>query len=40
MPLISPLADGELAVVLMWTQGATVTGSDVEFQDLDLHVEF
>ena len=40
MPMLAPLEDGELAVVLMWTQGATVAGTQVELQDLDLHVEF
>jgi len=40
MPLVSPLEDGELAVVLMWTQGASVAGGEVELQGLDLHVEF
>jgi hypothetical protein len=27
MPLLSPLEDGELAVVLMWTQGASIAGT-------------
>lgn len=40
MPLLAPLEDGELAVVLMWTQGAKARGSSVELYDLDLHVEF
>ena len=32
--------DGELAVVLSWTQGAKVHGNQVDLQGLDLHVEF
>jgi hypothetical protein len=40
IPLVSKLLDGELAVVLTWTQGAKVHGSQAELQNLDLHVEF
>jgi len=40
LPLLAPLEDGELAVVMTWTQGASVAGTSVELQDLDLHVEF
>jgi hypothetical protein len=37
---VSKLLDGELAVVLMWTQGSKVNGNKVEMQNLDLHVEY
>ena len=40
IPLVAPLKDGELALVFMWDQGALVNGKNVEYQDLDLHVEF
>jgi len=40
MPLVAKLKDGELAVVLTWTQGSHTESSNVEIQDLDLHVEF
>jgi hypothetical protein len=40
IPLVAPLKDGELALVFMWDQGALVNGKSVEYQDLDLHVEF
>ena len=40
IPLVSNLLDGELAVVLSWTQGSKVVGSNVEMQNLDLHVEY
>lgn len=40
IPLVSNLLDGELAVVLTWTQGAKVHGNTAELQSLDLHVEF
>lgn len=30
IPLVSKLLDGELAVVLMWTQGSKVNGKNVE----------
>jgi hypothetical protein len=40
IPLVSSLLDGELAVVLTWTQGSKVVGSNVEMQNLDLHVEY
>ena len=40
VPLIGQLNDGELAVVLTWTQGSQVLDRQVELQDLDLHIEF
>jgi len=40
VPLVAKLKDGELAVVLQWTQGSKVNGEKVELHDLDLHVEF
>jgi hypothetical protein len=40
IPLVGNLLDGELAVVLMWTQGSKVNGKNVEMQNLDLHVEY
>jgi hypothetical protein len=39
IPLVSSLLDGELAVVLTWTQGSKVVRSNVEMHNLDLHVE-
>jgi hypothetical protein len=40
VPLVGPLKDGELAVVLSWTQGAKIQGSNAMLQGLDLHIEF
>ena len=40
IPLVSKLLDGELAVVLTWTQGAKVHEKQVDLQSLDLHVEY
>lgn len=40
VPLVSKLKDGELAVVLTWTQGATISGTNAIINNLDLHVEF
>ena len=40
IPLVARLKDGELAVVLQWTQGSKVQGDKVAVHDLDLHVEF
>jgi hypothetical protein len=40
IPLVAKLRDGELAVVLTWTQGSKINGESVELQDLDLSVEF
>lgn len=41
IPLVSKLKEGELAVVLTWTQGANVLSNhNVNLQNLDLHVEF
>jgi len=40
VPLVSKLQDGELAVVLSWTQGSTVSGSSAIQNNLDLHIEF
>jgi len=40
IPLVSALQDGELAVVLTWTEGLTTSGSKAQVQNLDLHIEF
>lgn len=40
IPLVAKLKDGELAVVLTWTEGSEVKGDNVELHNLDLHVEF
>ena len=40
IPLVPKLLDGELAVVLTWTQGAKTHGNQADLQSLDLHVEF
>jgi hypothetical protein len=40
VPLVSKLQDGELAVVLTWTQGATISGNNAILNNLDLHIEF
>jgi hypothetical protein len=40
IPLVSQLRDGELAVVLTWTEGTTIKGTQVLMQNMDLHVEF
>jgi len=40
VPLISNLKDGELAVVLTWTEGVSIQGTKVQVQNLDLHVQF
>ena len=40
IPLVSQLKDGELAVVLTWTEGTTIKGTQVLMQNMDLHIEF
>lgn len=40
IPLVAKLKEGQLAVVLTWTEGSQVTGDYVELHNLDLHVEF
>lgn len=40
IPLVSQLKDGELAVVLTWTEGTSIKGTTVQMQNMDLHVQF
>lgn len=40
LPLVSQLKDGELAVVLTWTEGTSIKGNTVQMQNMDLHVQF
>ena len=40
IPLVSQLKDGEIAVVLTWTEGVFIDGNNAEYQNLDLHIQF